>query len=49
MNAKTARMIIAICDWMMGYHGKIVEDVIHGILLGVGTFSFLSFLFIYFS
>ena len=29
MPRTAARMIIRLCDWMMGYHGKIIYDAIY--------------------
>ena len=30
---KTARSIVNLCDWMMGYHGKLIRDAVQMIVL----------------
>ncbi len=31
MSKTTARAVIRICDWMLGYHGKLVNQAIIGL------------------
>lgn len=49
MNSRTvgkvARFIVNFCDWMNGYHGKLLEDVIKTFIMSAP----LLWLFIYFA
>lgn len=35
MSKRTARAIINVCDWMIGYHGRIIEEAIQGIGMSI--------------
>ena len=31
MSKRTARAVIALCDWMIGYHGELINQAIIGL------------------
>lgn len=42
---RVARFIVNFCDWMNGYHGKLLEDVIKTFIMSAP----LLWLFLYFA
>ena len=45
---KVAKSVVNLCDWMMGYHGKLIVDCIHAVVLESAFFTMFSILVVKF-
>lgn len=43
---KIAKWVVNLCDWMNGYHGKMIEEAINGVVMIPILFFFMWFMII---